>query len=147
MAKYTITYSCGHTAETSLTGNTERRRSYIAWAEKNGRCPACGNSDAAAKVDEFERRHALPELTGSAKQVKWARDLRFGMYQSVIDYLQRMSQRCAPEAIDDFAKVSATVLARLAARHEAKDWIERRDVVSAQKLAADVWPKSIAECQ
>lgn len=40
MAKYDITYSCGHTVEKQLYGKTDDRYSYIEWAQK-GLCPTC----------------------------------------------------------------------------------------------------------
>lgn len=40
MAKYDITYSCGHTVEKQLFGKNKDRESYIEWA-KQGLCPDC----------------------------------------------------------------------------------------------------------
>lgn len=71
MAKYTITYKCGHTAEVQLYGKYEDREKKIAWY-KTIDCPECRAKEAAAKA----QADGLAVLTGSSKQVSWASDIR-----------------------------------------------------------------------
>lgn len=71
MAKYTITYRCGHTAEVQLYGKYEDREKKIAWY-KTIDCPECRAKAAAAEA----QADGLAELTGSSKQVSWASDIR-----------------------------------------------------------------------
>lgn len=41
MAKYDITYTCGHSGVEQLYGPGTERRKHIEWAEKNKACPDC----------------------------------------------------------------------------------------------------------
>ena len=77
MAKYEINHICGHVETvqiygTNVHGERERRAAWLA----SKPCPECerrAKAEAArAKADEM----GLPELTGSAKQVAWAEDIR-----------------------------------------------------------------------
>lgn len=71
MAKYTITYKCGHTAEVQLYGKESERQRKIEWY-KTINCPQC---EAEAQKAEAEA-NGLPELSGSDKQVAWATKIR-----------------------------------------------------------------------
>ena len=83
MAKYSITYKCGHTCDTQLFGTYKSRERYIEWAKDNKFCPEC----AEAKVREHRRKEneasaqeaqecGYIELQGSPKQVAWANSIR-----------------------------------------------------------------------
>ena len=74
MAKYTITYRCGHTAEVQLYGTYKDREKKIAYY-KTIDCPEC----RAKAVAEDAQSKGYAELTGSAKQVSWANDIRSKM--------------------------------------------------------------------
>ncbi len=71
MAKYTITYRCGHTAEVQLYGKYEDREKKIAWY-KTIDCPEC-RAKAQAVASEA---NGYATLEGSEKQVRWANDIR-----------------------------------------------------------------------
>ena len=71
MAKYTITYKCGHTAEVNLYGKLADREAKIAWY-KTIDCPECRAKAAANNAKD----NGFAELTGSPKQVSWANDIR-----------------------------------------------------------------------
>lgn len=71
MAKYTITYRCGHTAEVQLYGSYKDRERKIAYY-KTIDCPEC----RANKANEDAKENGYAVLTGSAKQVGWASDIR-----------------------------------------------------------------------
>ena len=71
MAKYTITYKCGHTEEMQLFGKMNDRDRKIAWYATQD-CPEC--KAAAARAAAKER--GLVELEGTAKQIVWAEQIR-----------------------------------------------------------------------
>lgn len=71
MAKYTVTYKCGHTAEVQLYGKEAERQRKIAWYATIN-CPDCEASEQRAKAEAA----GLPELMGSEKQIAWATKLR-----------------------------------------------------------------------
>ncbi len=92
MASYNITWSCGHTSEKQLFGKTNERERYIEWAGRHGICPACFAIErdrqhrAAIEQDKVKAQEAagrlqdngiiLPALTGTERQVAWAKDIR-----------------------------------------------------------------------
>ena len=81
MARYTITYSCGHTADKQLFGKIDDRDNYINWCKEHKLCPECQRKLAAEKREEeynnaLKNIDALPALTGSEKQIKWAISIR-----------------------------------------------------------------------
>ena len=71
MAKYDITYSCGHSATIQLYGKTEEREKKIKWLESEGFCPECYK-----KYQREEAGITFPELTGTEKQIEFASNLR-----------------------------------------------------------------------
>ena len=76
MAKYYVTYSCGHEGTVELFGKETDRQRKIEWYESEGLCPECYKALQEAELDKFDDEHKLPTLEGSEKQVKYARDLR-----------------------------------------------------------------------
>lgn len=80
MAKYTIMHKCGHEAVRQLYGPTADRRRKIEWLEQQ-KCDACQQAEHDAATDAYETRAGLPELTGSEKQIAWARDIRVGVFR------------------------------------------------------------------
>lgn len=83
MAKYSVTYSCGHIATKQLYGPTKDREAYIAYARASRLCPDCyraaqeelhaAENQASAAANA---RDGLPALHGSPKQVAWAETIR-----------------------------------------------------------------------
>lgn len=71
MAKYTVTYKCGHTAEIQLYGKESERQRKIAWYATID-CPQCD----ASRQKEIAQTSGLPTLSGSEKQIAWATKLR-----------------------------------------------------------------------
>lgn len=71
MAKYKITYKCGHTAEVQLYGKEAEREKKIKWYATID-CPEC---EAREQKEKAEAK-GLPHLTGSEKQIIWATKLR-----------------------------------------------------------------------
>jgi len=83
MGKYTITHTCGHNAQHQLFGKEEARERTLAWRAK-GICPICYAAEQSANVDAASAD--LPELTGSEKQVAWARKIRVKVLKQVDDF-------------------------------------------------------------
>lgn len=90
MAKYDVTFSCGHTATVQLFGKEADRQRSITWYEENGLCPECykkkieaerkaADDAAAAEAKEM----GLPDLKGSEKQVAWANSIRGAIVNEV----------------------------------------------------------------
>ena len=76
MAKYDITYSCGHTETVQLYGKHADREHYIAWASEHKVCSECRKADREAeKAAAAERAKANGMTEGSDKQMAWACDL------------------------------------------------------------------------
>lgn len=83
MAKYDVTYSCGHSAVIQLFGPERDRQRRLEWYRNNGVCADCraaerrrqyeGQSKAAAEANAAA---GLPDLQGSEKQIAWAEALR-----------------------------------------------------------------------
>lgn len=91
MAKYDITYSCGHEGRVNLIGPVKQREWKLE-CEAEKLCPECyqaklqaereaANKAAAEAAKEME----LHELTGTEKQIVWANTLRQTMIQKVSD--------------------------------------------------------------
>ena len=74
MAKYEVTFSCGHTGTVELFGKIADREDKLRWYETSAVCPECYKAQQQAKTDEFNA--SLPALTGSEKQISWAKDIR-----------------------------------------------------------------------
>lgn len=79
MAKYDVTYSCGHTDTVQLYGKNEERERKLKWME-NSLCPECYKKwkceDNKQKAKEILGNIELPNLTGTEKQIAYAESLR-----------------------------------------------------------------------
>ena len=75
MANYTITYACGHEGSVNLYGSYDERDRKIAWLETQD-CPHCKKAKLIARVDSITEEKNLPELSGSEKQIAWAKEIR-----------------------------------------------------------------------
>lgn len=76
MAKYEVTYKCGHKGIVELFGKESERQRKIEWYEENCICPECYAAEQAAKREAEAQKYALPELVGTEKQVAWAEKIR-----------------------------------------------------------------------
>lgn len=113
MAKYTITYKCGHTAEVQLYGKYEDREKKVAYYTTID-CPECRAREAAAKAKD----DGLAELTGSPKQVSWASDIRA---EKLADAEQLAEKVTRNKDMFDGA------INKMKAETSASWWIDRRD--------------------
>lgn len=124
MAHYDAKYSCGHEERIELFGKTTKRESYLEWLTTQ-KCPECRRKERdermaaenAKTADWREQHHVeeiMPDLEGSAKQVKWANDLRDGV-------INRTSR-------DVREQFQPRMLSIIAERTSAAWWIDNRDV-------------------
>lgn len=135
MAKYLITYKCGHEFERQLFGKIIDRENYISWA-KEQLCPACQRkayhnealADAAAK--------GYPKLEGTEKQVAWAMDLRYTFVNDTEEYIKEEIEYVIPDAYKNKAARNEQLA------HFDKFCTELREVVAylvANKTSAKYW--------
>lgn len=124
MAHYDAKYGCGHEERIELFGKTSKRESYLEWLTTQ-KCPECRRKERderlaaenAKTADWREQHHVeeiMPALEGSAKQVKWANDLRDGVINRVSHDLREQFQ--------------PRMLSIIAERTSAAWWIDNRDV-------------------
>ena len=83
MAKYKVTYSCGHESVVELFGKETEREKKLEWMRDIAVCPDCYKEQLKAERDEANKAAAeraaeqgLPVLTGTEKQVAWANTIR-----------------------------------------------------------------------
>lgn len=149
MAQYSVTYSCGHTSTKQLFGKETDRQRYIAWAADRGVCTDCAAVNASQAVEALETEHGLPPMTGSEKQIAWARTIRatkitdlLADYERTIAAYERVN---GPMTIDVRAKGDDNlnaVMQVIATTTEARWWIDRRDE-TAKAIAGAIF-KEIA---
>lgn len=120
MAKYDVTYACGHTETVDLYGKTSERERKIEWMENNCVCPSCYKAEQAAKALECAEAYDLPELTGSPKQITWAETLRGKVFQE----LEELEQKAGKKAD---ATEEVEFLDWLKGQTEARFWIDNRN--------------------
>lgn len=100
MAKYDVTFSCGHTAEVQLFGKVKDRQSRIKWLEECGICPDCYRAQKEKEKKEAEEKAAaeakdfgLAELQGSEKQIAWANKIRLAAIENLGKEIEHASGR------------------------------------------------------
>lgn len=134
MAKYNITYSCGHAGICALFGKETIRQHYIAWAGRDGLCGVCRTSNREAACVAVETEHDLPTLSGSPKQIAWAREIRTTKVGEVADFVHAARARTPPEKADRFEQHAAAVMQGLYGQAVARWWIDNREQ-SARTMA------------
>lgn len=106
MAKYDVTFTCGHTETVQLYGKTSERERWIEWAEANKLCSEChqtakeeSRQEATKAAAKEAEENGLPGLAGSEKQIAWAETIR-------AEKLAEIDSLIAP-LDENMAKVSA----------------------------------------
>lgn len=138
MALYDIEYSCGHSETKQLYGKHDTRHSYLAWAKTCGHCPACRAQNDELYCAGVEAEHNLPPLTGSEKQVKWARDIRAQKVAKLAASMAERAEKWSPENVAELTARTEVMFAALAATTEARYWIDARNL-TADVIGADAW--------
>lgn len=119
MAKYKITYKCGHQKEVQLFGKYTEREKKIAWYATID-CPDC----EAENQKEMAEKAGLPQLTGSDKQVAWATKLR----NNALDILN--AQVAAISNEQNRTKAIAYRNEWIGKETSSSYWIDNRDEMS-----------------
>lgn len=120
MAKYTVTYSCGHTAQVELYGPGKERERKMQWMRESAVCPECYGAQKQAET--CESNAGLVNLTGSDKQIAWAMDIRG-------KYMREMEGQAARLTAGDAAKTQTAMDNMRAVVNmvtEAKWWIDNQ---------------------
>lgn len=98
MAKYSVTFSCGHTATIQLFGKETDRQRKIKWYEESGLCPDCyrkQQEEEKKKREEAEAKEAkglgLADLTGTEKQISWANSIRNSQIKDIEGYISNLN--------------------------------------------------------
>ena len=115
MARYTITYKCGHTEEVQLYGKESERQRKIDW-DKTNDCPKC----RAMEAKEAAKTAGLPELTGSDKQITWASEIR----NTALEVLDKAMPMFKPEMLETFTGLRSQWLNK---ETSASYWIDNRE--------------------
>lgn len=145
MAKYLITYKCGHEVEKQLFGKISERENYISWAEEQ-LCPTCQRKIHHDKALADAATNDYPELEGSEKQVTWAIDLRYtfvknveaeikGNRDRIVRFSENEEEKNArltklEKLLPEFYEVMNNLLAK---KTSAKFWIDNREYIEPGK--------------
>jgi hypothetical protein len=116
MAKYDIHHSCGHAETKDLFGKETDRQRYIAWAGAHGQCSACRRANKDAEVMAVEVEHDLPLLTGSDKQIAWARAIRAEQVTAMMAHLDGIRAKTLPKGSKNLKARRQPTWFRFAAR-------------------------------
>lgn len=137
MAKYDITFSCGHAERRDIIGKVKDRESKAQWMAE-GLCSECWEAEKKRKFEEENKKAAeeakeygLPDLTGSEKQVAWATTIRQEWIAEAEKQIARIEERLAnnpePEKANRAIRgIRAAVDDRLLKNVDARSWIDSR---------------------
>lgn len=120
MAKYSVTYKCGHTGTVELFGKTSDREWRLEQLAK-GNCPDCEEAEMRKVIAEFNAERELPALSGTDRQVAWADKLRMYAIRMIEDEYGRMSDG-SPDK-----EPMSQVLQEMYSITDARFWIDHRD--------------------
>ena len=125
MAKYQVTYACGHTDTIQLYGKVsdrEKRLAYLATID----CPDCYHNKQlqAAKAQTA----GLPDLQGSDKQINWATQIRAEVYAALDKYskLIEADQTAREQGKIVARKMFADFREAMTAHTDCRFWIDNR---------------------
>lgn len=118
--KTTITHTCGHQEEIVVYGKRADREKKIEWLESQP-CAEC----RAAESAEISKSTGMVELTGSAKQIAWAEDLR----AETMDAIAALKTRT-----DDEAARKDRVIKYIGGITSAAWWIDNHFYVGAKMV-------------
>lgn len=122
MAKYEVTYACGHTRTVNLFGKSADRERKLQWLATIN-CPDCEKAAEQQEAEAIEARLQLSELTGSPKQIAWAREIR----KEAIRVIERQLELAKADDRKADMLFLPDILRAICAHEEAAWWIENRD--------------------
>jgi hypothetical protein len=134
MAKYEITYRCGHTGIEQRYGKLADRESYMEWATTNKDCPDCYAKNREAER-QTERQQAvianqgLIALIGSEKQIAWAETIRASMLKGSADIAARAAEQMESDNPDRrrAGEFAIEIITQLCNEARATWWISNRE--------------------
>jgi len=139
MAKYSVTYSCGHEGEVQLYGKGSERERKLEWLAEQD-CPTCEkaarearNAKANAAAAQANASAGLPALQGSDKQIAWAETIR----AQFIPGLQAKRAEVQSKATDENAALvtqAVDMIQSIIDEQSASYWIDSRDLEKAEVL-------------
>lgn len=132
MAKYDVTYRCGHTGVVNLTGKIKDREWKLdreamklcpdCWKVEQGRLHAEENARSAEKCKE----EGLPELMGTQKQIAWANTIRLNLINQIEKTIANLLERAKEK--EEFKKNATIALKSIKRKTSASWWIDHRNV-------------------
>ena len=127
MAQYQITHQCGHASDTiQLFGPERGRQDRLAYLRAQP-CELCRSQ----RAQDAAAASGLAPLTGSAKQIAWAADIRaraLGEVDSILDKARAQAAAIPPELL--------AARDALAAEGASRWWIDNRDAGTKGLLRA-----------
>lgn len=129
MAKYDVTYSCGHEERVVLFGPSRERDRKIEWMEREGVCAECwqrklsaDRASVSAEAAKAAEEEGLPKLQGSEKQIAWAEKIRADQLRVLNDSTERRLTRDE----EDKRELVFALVDRIHRIESAKWWIDNR---------------------
>jgi hypothetical protein len=138
MAKYDVTYSCGHKGTVQLVGPTIQREYKLKWFSESGLCEDCykaakekeREAELARRQEAAERAAALaevqelPTLTGTEKQVAWANTIRQHYIETMNKRFESYTNDMSDPVVIEGKTILKYILDNATTAHE---WIDNRD--------------------
>lgn len=139
MAKYNVTYACGHEDEVQLYGKGSERTRKLEWLATQD-CPACEkaarearNAEANAKAAAANVEAGLPALQGSDKQIAWAETIRAQFIPGLQAKRAEIQAKATPENAATVEQ-ACSIINGIINQASAAWWIDRRDHANADIL-------------
>lgn len=118
MAKYDVTFSCGHTGTVELFGKSADRERRITYFEKYGECPACYKARKAQELADMQNLYSsLPALTGANHQLLEAVKIRNQFYEKCLKSVEN------PVLTDEQKEVTKRAMDYFFAESRASWWL------------------------
>ena len=112
--RYHIKYKCGHEENVNLTGK-QNSQSYADWLAA-GVCKECYHAQKAAEVENYAKAEGLSELTGTERQIEWAKKIRYELYKDIKRFLSYCEENEYKTLFEQWIK----------SQSEARFWIDNR---------------------
>jgi hypothetical protein len=134
MAKYDVTYTCGHTGVIALFGKSSQRE-WMLEREEGKLCPDCYHEELSrrreeenVKAAEANKAEELPGLTGTPKQIAWGETCRYNLLNRAQQTIDSYGKRVKEGMEDEFRKITVLGLQTIAQILSSHWWIENRDM-------------------
>lgn len=132
MAKYDVTYTCGHTGVIGLVG-PGKQREWRLEREAEKLCPECWEAEKQRQREEENRAAAeaakeqeLPALTGTDKQIAWAETIRQKLLERIGKSLSNVKEECKEDAM--------MALDRITQQASSSWWIDHRHIERMREM-------------